>query len=289
MKTVKIILVTVFVAALIFGAYKIFSQSSDGDGGGVIKRLPPGWEWVEHYIDSTYCSIPNGNFKFLSQRRKEMTDNLEDMMADAPTKTRETVNLILRNRYQTRFIQMANFEFAKKTWPHYADMLSISSTLLVELSQGSQDLVKIKNDCSKYKEVVIYNSNVKKQCEQSPANWKDRWNYDNTKHLLGSTPTANAPVNHTDPYDLSRPEKVKKRLYEGHTAFLNALVDCAHDEIENNPTPRHYNDVFDSVSKEIDLFEEKASSLYARDGKSLSVRLLNQLKEYEKLVSDEKD
>ena len=266
MKALKITIVAVLVAALGFGVFKILSNGNETDTGIGIE-IPEGCDldWAQEYIDSAYRVIPNGQFKTLKKRREEMQGNFARMMSDSPKKCQETVELILRNRYQSRFIQMANYEFDDTNWPHYFDIRDMNKALLTELSQGSKELKKIESVCKEYGIVINYNSRVKKQYDQRPTSINDHWDVANTRSIIGSTPTASSPVDHTTQYATSRKSNVKSRLYNGHVAFLEALVSLAQTEIIKNKTKSHYNQVCEIVTKEIELFRNNANTLYDKD------------------------
>ena len=292
MKALKITIVAVLVAALGFGLYKIIANHIDKpDDGKII--IPEGCdlEWDQNYIDSAYSAIPYGQFKTLKQRRQEMQGNYDRKMSDYPPQCQATVELILRNRYQSRFIQMADHEFEGSDWPNYSDIRDMNAALLKELSQGSNDLKRIESVCKEYGQVLYYNSLVKKQCSQRPTTVSDHWDFSNTRNLLGRTPTTSARVDHTTQYSLSRLDNVKDRLYNGHVAFLDALVNLAESEIDKNPTRSNYNRVSDIVAKEIEKFDKDAASLYSKnyytfvDSKAKQAN--SRLDEFKKKIKDD--
>lgn len=296
MKAIKIIIVAVLAAALGFGIYIIIKPRevvSDDDERGRNIVIPDGCdlEWDQQYIDSVYKSIPNGQFQTLKKRRSEMTANYNSVMTDSPQKCKETVDLILRNRYQSRFIAMANSEFEGKSWPHYSDIRNMNKGLLSELSQGSSDLKRIEKICNEYGQVAYYNSKVRSQSQQRPSSISDHWNFSNTKDLINSTPLASEPVDHTAQYEASRLGHVKSLLYGAHVAFLNKLVELARQEIKDNNTESHYNSVFDTVTKEIEKFKTIAESLYGKSYSSVNSTaesLTKEMKSYESLVNEQK-
>lgn len=273
MKAIKIIIVTVLVAALGFGLYCIidsFHEDSDESGKSDIE-IPEecDLDWAQQYIDSVYRTISNGQFRTLMNRRSEMKNQFDGMMTGTPKKCQETVDLILRNRYQSRFVQMVNNEFAAKDWPHYSDIKEINSALLTELSHGSPELEEIDKVCKEYGRIVSFNGQVIKQSKQRPSTLRDHWDYNNTSNLINNVPSASSPVNHTTQYESSRIDNVKSKLYNGHVAFLEEMVKMAKNEIQNNPTKDHYNRVCEIVSKEIEQFKNKAS-VYSRSNSAES-------------------
>lgn len=289
MKTIKLIIVAVIIAALGFGAYFIIFPKPPVQGSGPDETIviPDGCdlEWDQQYIDSVYKAIPNGQFQTLKKRRNEMTANYNNVMMDSLCKA--TVMLILRNRYQSRFIAMANSEFEGRTWPHYSDIRDMNKGLLTELSQGSSELKKIERICNVFGQVAYYNSKVRKQCNQRPSAITDNWDFSNTRNLINSTPLASAPVDHTTQYETSRQGKVKSSLYDGHVAFLESLVLLARSEIEKDSTESNYNRVFDTVAKEIEKFKDNAGSLYSKSYSSVNntaERLIKEIKSYESLL-----
>ena len=294
MKTIKLIIVAVLVAALGFGIFYIINPGKipvidDGEKGDSIV-IPDGCdlEWDQQYIDSVYKTIHNGQFQILKRRRDEMTANYNNVMKDSPQKCKETVDLILRNRYQSRFIVMANSEFDGKNWPHYSDIRDMNKGLLSELSQGSSDLKKIEKVCNEYGQVVNYNSKVRRQSYQRPSSISDHWNISNTKNLINSTPSASAPVDHTVQYETSRQGNVKDLLYKGHVSFLEKLVELARLQIMDERTESNYNRIFDTVTREIDQFKTNSESLYSKRYSSVNgtaERLTNLMKSYERLLN----
>lgn len=291
MKSIKITIVAVLVAALGFGVFKIISNRPVPVSDPYIK-IPEGCDldWAQEYIDSVYRAIPNGQFNTLKKRREEMQGSFAKMMSDSPKKCKETVELILRNRYQSRFIQMVNDEFDDTHWPHYYDICDMNKSLLTELSQGSAELKKIESVCKEYGTVINYNNRVKMQYVQRPTSINDHWDFPNTRSLIGSTPTASAPVDHTAQYASSRKSNVKNQLYNGHVAFLEALVNLAQNEIIKNKTKSRYNQVCEIVTKEIELFRKEADSLYGKEYgtvKNKAEQLNNKLDEYEKIIDNQ--
>lgn len=289
MKAIKITIVAVLLAALGFGVYKIIANGNNPTPVEDSIVIPDGCDldWAQQYIDSSYRAIPYGQFKTLKKRREEMQGNFNSMMSNSPKKCQETVDLMLRNRYQSRFIQMVNYEFDDTYWPHYYDIRNMNNALLEELSQGSTELKKIESICKEYGKVAYYNNRVKKQCEQRPSTLNDHWDFTNTRNLIGETPSASAPVTHTNQYESSRASNVKSRLYNGHIAFLESLVDLAKSEIITNSIRSNYDRVCEIVSKEVERFKENAGSLY---GKSYSTvrdkadQLNNELDAFEKIL-----
>ena len=248
-------------------------------------------EWAQQYIDSVYHTIPNGQFQTLKNRRGEMQGNFNNMMTGTPKKCQETVDLMLRNRYQSRFIQMANSEFAEKNWPHYSDIRDMNKTLLAELSQGSQDLKKIESICKEYDQVAYYNSRVKKQSNQRPSTLYAHWDLSNTRNLIDNTPSASDPVDHTTQYESSKSGNVKMLLYKGHVAFLKEMVNLAQTQIMDNPTKSNYNQICEIVLKEIEQFKNNAASIYSKDYSIVeneAEQLNKRMDDYEKLLNDER-
>ena len=295
MKAIKITIVAVLVAALGFGIYNIINPGEipgkdDGEEGDSLV-IPEGCDldWDQQYIDSVYKSIPNGQFQTLKKRRAEMTANYNNVMKDLPDKCKETVKLILRNRYLSRFIAMANREFEGSNWPHYSDIRDMNKGLMDERSQeSSEDLKKIEKICNEYSQVANYNSKVKSQSGQRPSSVSDHWNFSNTRTLINSTPSASAPVDHTAQYEASRQGSVKSSLYDGHVAFLTKLVALARQDIMNNNTEPNYNRVFDIVTNEIERFKTNAESLYSKGYSSVNgtaERLTKEIKSYESLLN----
>lgn len=291
MKTIKLIIIAIFAAALGFGLYKVIIPDPipNPDPDPVIV-IPDGCdlEWDQQYIDSVYRSIPNGQFQTLKRRRSEMTANYSKVMEGAPQKCKETVDLILRNRYQSRFINMANGEFEGKNWPNYSDIRDMNKALLAELSQGSSELKKIDKICNEYGQVISYNSKVRSQSYQRPSSISDHWNLSHTRNLINSTPSASEPVDHTAQFESSRQGNVKDILYKGHVAFLEKIVELARLQIMDERTESNYNRVFDTVTREIDQFKTKAESLYSKGYSpvnSTAERLTNTMKSYESLLN----
>lgn len=293
MKAFKITIVVVLVAAMGFGLYRIIKPIIDPDPKPNPDEelvIPDGCdlEWDQMYIDSVYKAIPDGQFQVLKQRREEMTANYNNIMAGSPKRCKETVDLFLRNRYQSRFIQMAENEFRGEYWPHYNVIRDMNLALLKELSQGSEYLKKIKVICEEYGKVAYYNSRVKKQSGQRPGRITDHWNLVNAQDLIRNPPSASDPVDHTAQYESSRSGKVKDILYNGHVAFLKALLVLAREEIQSNPTESNYNNVFDTVAKEIEKFKSNAASVYGKGYgtvNNIAESLINQLKSYEVILN----
>lgn len=271
MKTFKILIVAVVIAALGFGTYKIFAPSPvpPNPNGKIVIPEECDLDWAQDYIDSAYRIIPNGQFLTLKHRRGEMKKQFDETMSGTPKKCRETIDLILRNRYQSRFIQMADTEFAAKDWPNYSDIKDINSALLTELSHGSSDLERIDKVCKEYGRIISYNAQVIKQSKQRPSTLWDHWDHNKTSNLINNVPSASSPVNHTTQYESSRIDNVKSKLYNGHVAFLDEMVKMAKNEIQNNPTKDYYNRACEIVSKEIEQFKNKAS-VYSRSNSAES-------------------
>ena len=269
MKALKIIIVAVFIAAFGVGIYFIIphknSQGTDVIDEQTIKDCD--LEFDRNYIEKEYKAIPDGEFKKLLERRKEMEGNYRNIMADRPEQCRKTVNLILRNRYLDRFVAMATKEFEGADWPHFKQIREMNSQLMKELTDNNKDLSNIKATCDKYSEVASFNGRVSGQSNQRASAVTSKWNFNNTRSLINSIPSATAPVDHTTAYAKTRSSEVKSRLYSGHVEFLKSLVRNARESIVNNPTESQWEYAVDMVSQEIELFKDKANSLY---GKSYS-------------------
>lgn len=289
MKAIKITIVAVLLAALGFGVYKIIANGNNPTPVEDSIVIPDGCDldWAQQYIDSSYRAIPYGQFKTLKKRREEMKGNFNSMMSESPKKCQETVDLMLRNRYQSRFVQMVNNEFEDVFWPHYSEIRDMNKALLNELSQGSAELKKIDSICKEYDKIAYYNKRVKDQCDQRPSALNDHWDFSSARNLIGDTPTASAPVDHTNQYESSRPSNVKSRLYNGHIAFLESLLSLAKSDIITNSTRSNYDRVCDIVSKEVEQFKNNAASLYDKEYTSVknkAEQLNKQLDGFEKII-----
>lgn len=282
MKTIKIILVAALLAALGFGIYKMVEgREPNGESAkcDTCIEFPKecNSDWAKEYIVDEYGKVPDGEFNLLKQRREEMQYNFKSMMADKPKKCQETVELYLCNRYQSRFVQMAENEFKGITWPHYETIKRMNAALFDELKGGSEALKKNKAVCDAYDKVLNYNAQVRNQCKQRPSSVNSKWNFEETKSIIDNTPSASEPVSHTTQYESSRQGNVKTLMYNGHVAFLDSLVNLARKEITGKPTKEHCDKVYDIVSKEVDQFKQKADKLYNKNYDDI-------LKKYNKLV-----
>ena len=289
MKTIKIILVTLLVIALGVGLF--FLISKDGIDTGVPPDGPKipeecNLEWAEHYIDSVYRAIPNGEFKQLETRRHQMQNHFDKLTQGYPAQCGETIVLMLRNRYTVRFVAMTKSEFADARWPHFVDIRRMNNDLMKEVTQANVELKTIESTCSEYGEVLAYNRKVKDQQGQRPSSIRTRWDDINSKILIDIPPSASAPVTHTTAYDASRPGEVKSALYKGNVSFLEALVQMAFSEIKSDPTRLHYNQVCNTVSEEIERFEKYSYSLYGIDGSQKARGLHESLDEFERFVNN---
>lgn len=280
MKIIKIIIVAIIVAALGFAIYEIVKPSEGLDSGEI--EIPDGCDpAVMHeknkYIDSVFSCVPFDRFDSLQASRHRLEKTYNDIMKYEDQKCQETVQLMILNAQKKRFEEMAEHEFADAKWPHWQTIKKMNDALLADykqykssfnennLSAIEENLNKIKATCDEYGIVLSYYNRVIGQSKKRANTMDDRWNYDYTRQLIGSRPSASAPVNHTDAYNNSNPDNVKRLLYDGNVAFLKSLKQLAENKVNENCDRNQYFIVYDKVSQEVEKFRNSAISLYNKN------------------------
>lgn len=273
MKTLKIIIVAVIIAALGFGIFKIVQNKPETPEIEEID-IPEGCEGVvasaQQLIDTRFNAVKDGEFNKL----KSIPEDLRAFFVsqNIESECMVSVNAIIRNRHLVRFIAMAKNEFGKKSW-NWNNFESIESTNkeFLKEEKDNADLKEFKRICEEYRAIVVYNAKVYGgtktvgQCQKRPTSINDRWDYANTQKLIDDQPSANEPVKHTTLYEKTRKAPVRESLHGGHVAFIDALVEKARESIQKNPTEENYRNVINAVSdssSEITLYQNKAKSMY---------------------------
>lgn len=282
MKTVKLIIVAVIIAALGYGIYRIVEKSEPTPN-------PPGFEVPEgcdlestqNYVEFELSKIKDTDFDGLKKRYEELGALLKKEMDDAP-QCLAVVTLNLRGVYLKRFVQMSDKEFSAAKWPNYLSIDRMNKSLKEELSKENADLNRIENTLNEYKKVLSYNERVKRQSAQRPKTIKSEWNYKNTKSIIDERrPDVNEAVNHTDEYKNTDKNNVKTRIYKGHVRFLESLVVLLENGINDDVVSEEWkNNDRELVAKEIELFAQRARDYYDAsntDVQSVSERLFEKL------------
>lgn len=293
MKTIKITLVVVLLAALGLGIYFLLKPDSTPPIPDNPVILPSNCDkssmlWNKNYIDSVFALIPIKDFDSLISTRSRLDKSFDDVMKNSAPECQKTVSLYVMDGERIRFCAMAENEFNGKVWGNYKTITSLSNSLLADYSANASSINKkntevIKstlnqylNLCNQYQSLVNYNSRVNKQANQRPENYYDRWNFSNTQNLIDNTPSPKSDtVKNTTPYEDSRSSVVKDRLYRGHIAFLEQLVSLAKTEVEYRPDDK--NTIIDRVSSEIYDFYNRSQSLYGKNSYNKYNELNNSL------------
>lgn len=278
MKAIKIIIVAVIVAALGFGVYKIVhNKPKDPTGSGGIE-FPEGCSVDSSYIKSQFGIIKDTEFDELKQRYQQLYDLYSNEYRNEP-ECLYPIIFTLRKHYLTRFVTMADKEFEGKKWPHYSSIKNMNADLTKELSNNNENLQRIDRICKEYSKVWSHNNLVDTQCGKRPKSVLDKWDINNTQTLINKDrPSASEPVKHTTQYEDTEKSKIKNRLYEGHIAFLDALVDLLEKTIDNNTIKQTWIDSYrEPVAKEIEAFEKNSNTLYGKDPSSEKSRLYGRL------------
>lgn len=273
MKTLKIIIVAVIVAALGIGIFKIVQNKPETPEIEEL-AIPEECEGVvalaKQLIETRFNAVKDGEFNKL----KSIPEDLQSFFVgqNVASECMTSVNVIMRNRYLVRFIAMAKSEFAKKSWNwnNFESIESMNKEFLNE-EKDNADLKEFKRICEEYRAIAVYNAKVYGgtktvgQCQKRPTSINDRWDYANTQKLIDDQPSANEPVKHTTLYEKTRKASVRGSLHDGHVAFIDVLVEKARENIQKNPTEENYRNVINVVSdssSEITLYQNKAKSMY---------------------------
>lgn len=263
MKTIKITLVAVIVAAIGVAAYFLMKPgpTPPSESG---PQMPEGCDvkFAYDYVESNFTDVPMEDFCALKQRRMHMQDLFKNEMKDFAKQCQDNVQLKLLYEYQNRFLQMTNKEFEEKVWRHFDAIDEMTTSLLKEMQQGSTALKDVEKTCMSYKKLRAFNARVKRQSSQIPTSLSSTWNLGEANQIISSVPTFAAPVSHTALYADTRVEKVKKRLYEGHVAFLDSLFAMAYRSIPEVPTQSQWINAYQGPTAQLELFQQNAAKTY---------------------------
>lgn len=278
MKVLKIVIVAIIVAALGFAIYEIIRSDEINTGEDVI-TIPDGCDQASmqdkmKYIDSVFSCIPFDRFDSLQASRHRLEKTYDDIMKYEDQKCQETVQLMILNAQKNRFEEMVEHEFMGNKWSHWQIIKKMNDALMADYKQYKssfnennlkvieENLNKIKATCDEYGVVLSYYNRVIGQSKKRANTLDDRWNYDYTRQLLSGRPSVSAPVNHTDAYNNSNPDNVKRLLYDGNIAFLESLKQLAENKVRGNCDRNQYFSDYDKVSQEVAKFRDNARSLY---------------------------
>lgn len=298
MKTLKIIIVAVIVAALGFGIYMIVKNKPETPEKVEID-IPEGCEGVvssaQQLIDTRFNSVKDGEFDKL----KSTPEDLQTFFVGQNIKSEcmTSLNVIIRNRYLLRFIAMAKIEFSGKSWSNWEKIESMNKEFLKEETNNS-DLKNFKKYCEEYRSISNYYykvyGNKSGQSNQRPSSISDRWDYNNAQSLINNAdPEAKKPVSSTTRYEKTRKNEVKKNLHEGHVAFIDALLEKGKENLKKNPTEENYRKIVNSLddeSSETYQYKNKAAVLYGVSSSEVNSnynRWSNQLSTFHKIVEDD--
>lgn len=285
MKAVKIIIVAVIVAALGFGIYKLTEKLFFPNVEPVIE-VPDGCDLKSetNYVQMELGKIKDDDFKGLETRYVQLSELYKHELGDAP-QCLAVVTMSLRSSYIERFVQMADKEFAKDRWSHNKVIGELNKRIKTEVSEENAKLLRIENILKEFNKVLYFNSSVNTQCRQLPKSIKDKWNISNARNIIyEKRPSVNEPVRHTAQYLDTDINVVKQKLYNGHVAFLESLVELLGTTINDRVVMEEWeNNDREAVAKEIERFTNNAAELYGRstsDVNSVEKRLNVKLELY---------
>lgn len=276
MKTIKIILVAVILAAVGFVTYLLIKSGPDGP---IIPEdsIPEGCKYIgEHYayVDSVFNAIPYGDFRKLDNTNKSLKTEYDGLMADAMNDCRDAMQIHIHGDYRNRFVEMADKEFEGEVWKNF-DIVSKTNASMLKEDPESPRLQRISRICKEYDRVRAFMGRLRSQCGQSPSSINSEWNVNNTRDIISSIPSASDPVSHTAKYTEAR--RAKEKLYNAHVSFLEDLIDLTKDEIPENASKADKINAFKHANHELDEFG-KLGSLYGREVKGKANELKGKMK-----------
>lgn len=212
------------------------------------------------------------NSSFCADAYDDILNSIECFFAEEPS-NKSTYTLMLQGAYCRKFVQQANYVFDRNTW-NSNSIRTIRKEMKKCLGFFPEDpgLDSIRTILQNYSMLVNYNSEVANACLQHPKcindhiylYQSDNWDVATTTQLLNNIPNPTGKVRNAPVYQRTRKDKVRERLKNAHSNFIEQKMSRSKVEAESyNHNPARLGDynklgerLYECFQSYIDLWNE---------------------------------
>jgi hypothetical protein len=170
--------------------------------------------------------------------------NTIDLFFESEPSNKATYTLKLQGAYCRKFVRQANAVFDGTRWEH-SEITTIRKELnrCMEFFPEDKGLDSIRQILLNYANLVRFDTEVKNACKQQPRCLNDHiylyqpdnWDIATTQRLLSNIniPNPSGKVRNSPVYQRTRQDKVRRRLKDAHTQFIQLKMERSKLEAES--------------------------------------------------------
>lgn len=269
MKYIKLTIILLVVAGAMAGIMTLITKEKVNHSvtpkGPDVKS-----KTIEKRIQDKIESASNSSF--CADAYDDILNSIEYFFAEEPS-NKSTYTLMLQGAYCRKFVQQANYVFNRNTW----DASSIE-TIRKEMNKclgffpEDPSLDSIRTILQDNDMLVNFNNEVANACQQHPKcinnplylYQSDDWDVARTTQLLNNIPNPIGKVRNAPIYQQTRKDKVRERLKNAHSNFIEQKISRSKVEAESyNHNPARLGDysllgehLYDCFNSYINLWNE---------------------------------
>lgn len=238
MKYIKLTIVLLVVAGALGG---IITLVTKGKVSGEVKPEPTDvkTQTVEKRIHDDIEDASNSSFCVTAYN--DILNSINLFFQNEPS-NKATYTLMLQGAYCRKFKQQANYVFDGTQWePSKITTIRREMNKCLGFFPADQGLDSIRNILQNYANLVSYNSRVTNACKQQPRCLNDyiylyqpdNWDIATTQWLLSNIPNPSGKVRNSPVYQRTRQDRVRRRLKDAHTQFIQLKMERSKLEAES--------------------------------------------------------
>lgn len=269
MKYIKLTIILLVVAGAMAGIMTLITKEKVNHSvtpkGPDVKS-----KTIEKRIQDKIESASNSSF--CADAYDDILNSIEYFFAEEPS-NKSTYTLMLQGAYCRKFVQQANYVFNRNTW-NASSIKTIRKEMNKCLGFFPEDpsLDSIRTILQDNDMLVNFNDEVANACQQHPKcinnplylYQSDDWDVARTTQLLNNIPNPIGKVRNAPIYQQTRKDKVRERLKNAHSNFIEQKISRSKVEAESyNHNPARLGDysllgehLYDCFNSYINLWNE---------------------------------
>lgn len=269
MKYIKLTIILLVVAGAMAGIMTLITKEKVNHSvtpkGPDVKS-----KTIEKRIQDKIESASNSSF--CADAYDDILNSIEYFFAEEPS-NKSTYTLMLQGAYCRKFVQQANYVFNRNTW-NESSIKTIGKEMNKCLGFFPEDpsLDSIRTILQDNDMLVNFNNEVANACQQHPKcinnplylYQSDDWDVARTTQLLNNIPNPIGKVRNAPIYQQTRKDKVRERLKNAHSNFIEQKISRSKVEAESyNHNPARLGDysllgehLYDCFNSYINLWNE---------------------------------
>lgn len=248
MKYIKLTIILLVVAGAIAGITYIITRDEINDPV-IIKEPDIKLSKIEKRIQDEIESASNSSF--CADAYDDILNSIKYLFREEPS-NRFTYTLKLQGAYCRKFVQQANYVFNRNTWNSSSiDTIRKEMNKCLGFFPEDQGLDSIRTILQNHDILVNFNNEVANACQQHPKcinnhlylYLSDDWDVARTTQLLNNIPNPIGKVRNAPIYQQTRKDKVRERLKNAHSNFIEKKMSRSKVEAESyNHNPARLGD-----------------------------------------------